>query len=153
MMKRCGIRTIQTAIDGMNEDWARLCRMLDDDPQLVAAVSQAADDPWSVMIDGLDDAGALAYLEPGDTGAQLADALAGLPRIFATAVDLDSIGDVDSDLTTAVAVANEMLDEHGLALVYLEEEPDAYPLVAVAADDAEEIVALAGRLGHVARTH
>ncbi len=137
----------------MNEDWARLCRLLDDDPQIVAAVSQAVDEPWLVMIEGLDDAGALAYLEPGDTGAQLADALAGLPRVFATAVDLDAVGDVDSDLATAVAVANEMLDEHGLALVYLEEEPDAYPLVAVSADDTEEIVALAGRLGHVARTH
>lgn len=137
----------------VHENWVRLCGLLDDDPQLVAAVSQAVEDPWLAMIEALDDAGALAYLEPGDTGAQLADALAGLPRVFAASIDLDSIGDVDADLMTAVAVANEMLDEQGLALVYLEEEPDAYPLVAVAADDAEEIVALAGALGHVARTH
>lgn len=161
----------------MSEEWARLCGLLDDDAELVASVTQAVDnpaeyyavhaddlrdrgiesaadiDPWLVMIDGLDEAGALAYLDWKDSGAQLADALAGLPRIFATGVDLDAVGDVEADLPTAVAVANGVLDEHGLALVYLDEDSDAYPLVAVASEDAEQIVAIARALGYVARTH
>jgi hypothetical protein len=161
----------------VSEEWIRLCALLDDDAELAASVEQAVDDPaeyyaahaddlrdrgiesaddvdpWLVMIDGLDDAGALAYLDWKDSGPQLADALAGLPRIFTTGVDLDAVGDVEEELPTAVAVVNGMLDEHGLTLVYLEEDSDAYPLVAVAADDAEQIVALASALGHVARTH
>lgn len=161
----------------MNEEWTRLCGLLDDDAELAASVEQAVDDPseyftahaddlrdrgiesaadidpWLVMIDGLDDAGALAYLDWKDSGAQLADALAGLPRIRATGIDLDTVGDIEEDLPTAVAVTNGMLDEHGLTLVYLEEDSDAYPLVAVAADDAEQIVELARALGHIARTH
>ncbi len=161
----------------MNEEWTRLCALLDDDVELAPSVRLAVDhpadyfathadelrsrgiesahdvDPWLVMIDGLDDAGALAYLDRKDSGAQLADALSALPRIVATGADLDPVGDVETDLPIAVAVANEIIDAHGLALVYLEEEPDAYPLVAVAADDAEQIVALASALGRVARTH
>lgn len=161
----------------MSEDWTRLCALLDGDVELAPAVRQAVDhpaeyfaahaddlrsrgiesadgvDPWLVMIDGLDDVGALAYLDWKDSGAQLADALAGLPRIFATGVDLDPVGDVEDELPTAVAVANEIIDAHGLTLVYLDEDSDAYPLVAVASDDAEQIVALASTLGHIARTH
>jgi len=161
----------------MKEEWERLCALLDDDAELAPAVRLAVDrpadyyaahadelrargiesaddvDPWLVMIDGLDDAGALAYLDWKDSGAQLADALVELPRIFATGVDLDPVGDIETDLPTAVAVANGILDAHGLALVYLDEDSDAYPLVAVAADDAEQIVALASTLGHIARTH
>lgn len=161
----------------MNEEWIRLCGLLDDDAELAATVRQAVEDPaeyyaahadvlrdrgiesaadvdpWLVVIDGLDDVGALAYLDWKDSGPQLADALAGVPRIFATGVDLDAVGDVETDLPTAVAVANGMLDEHGLTLVYLDEDSDAYPLVAVATDDAEQIVALASTLGHIARTH
>lgn len=160
-------------IDG----WTRLCALLDDDAELAASVRMAVDspveyyslhaddllargiesaddiEPWLVMIDGLDEAGALAYLDWKDSGAQLADALAGLPRIFATGVDLDPVGDVEHELPTAVAVANGIIDAHGLTLVYLDEDSDAYPLVAVASDDAEKIVALAAQLGHVARTH
>lgn len=141
----------------MNDGWIRLCTMLDDDLELRAEVQSAVDsvedvDPWLVMIDGLDETGALAYLDRKDSGAQLADALAGLPRVLAAGVDLDPVGDVEADLPAVVAAANEILAVHGLALVYLEEEPDAFPLVAVSTADAEQIVALAGTLGHTART-
>lgn len=142
----------------MNNGWIRLCMLLDDDVELRTAVQSAVDsaedvDPWLVMIDGLDDAGALAYLDQKDSGAQLVDALAGLPRILAAGVDLDLVGDVEADLPTVVTVANELLAVHGLALVYLEEEPDAFPLVAVSAADAEQVVALVSELGHTARTY
>lgn len=142
----------------MSGDWMRLCALLDDDAELIAEVRSAADsadeaDPWMIMLDGLDEAGALAYLNRKDSGPQLADALAGLPRVFATGVDLDAVGDFEGELPTVVARTNGILDEHGLTLVYLEEEPDAYPLVAVASDDADEIVSLASALGHTARAH
>lgn len=142
----------------MSQEWTRLCALLDDDPELAAAVRRAVEsadgvDPWLVVLDGLDDAGALAYLDGRDSGVELADALAELPRIFAAGVDLDPVGDVGGELPDAVAVANGILAAHGLTLVYLEEDSDAYPLVAVPAGDAEQIVALASGLGHVARTH
>lgn len=134
------------------QDWARLCRLLDDDPELVASVAVAASDgdPWLAVIDGLDDAGALAYLETEDVGAELADALAGLPRVFRTSVDLASVADID-DLADAIAGADAILAPHDLRVVYLEEESDAFPLVVVRRADAEAIVALAAQLGHEAR--
>ncbi|MGM7698130.1 DUF6630 family protein [Microbacterium sp. A84] len=136
------------------EDWARLCALLDDDPELEPAVRQAvADetDAWQVLIDGLDEAGALAYLDGKDTGIELADALPALPRIFRTGVDVDEVGDVDGELSAAVVRADELLNPHGLRLVYLDEDTDAYPLVAVPTANVDEIIALSERLGHTAR--
>lgn len=132
------------------EDWTRLCNLLDDDPEFAPAVLdaiEAGDDPWDALIDALDDAGALAYLDLGDTGAELADALPALPRVFRTGVDLDEVGDVD-DLTAAVTRANELLAPHGLHLVHLAdpEDEDAYPLVAVPAANVDDIAALIDRL-------
>lgn len=143
--------------DATIDDWARLCALLDDDPELEPAVRQAvADqvDAWQVLIDGLDEAGALAYLDAQDTGVELADALPALPRIFRSGVDVDAVGDVDGDgdLPAAVSRADELLGPHGLRLLYLDEDSDAYPLVAVPIANIEEIIALSGKLGHVARS-
>lgn len=159
----------------MDDLWPRLCRLLDDDPALGAAVSTAvadpagffaADaqrlqafgvasgddvDPWIVLIDGLDDAGALAYLAPGDAGEELADALAGLPRVVATGLDLDVVSDEDAGLDDAVAAADRLLAPHGLRILYIDEGTDDVPLVVVPARNAEEIVTLAARLGRTAR--
>lgn len=140
----------------MGDDWTRLCELLDDDPELVAAVAEAAadpaGDPWGAVIDGLDDAGALAYLDRDDSGMELADALAGLPRVFRTGVDLESVGDLGGDLPAAIGQAEVLLAPHGLRIVYLAEEPGAFPLVVVPAGNADEIVTLATRLGREART-
>ena len=156
--------------------WTRLARLLDDDPELIASVGLAASDPaayfsaherdlvdrgieepadvdpWLVIIDGLDEAGALAYMDWKDTGVELAEALAGLARVARTGVDLDPVADVDGDLSAAVAAADALLAPHSLRVVYLEEDSDAYPLVVVPASDAETIVAAATRLGREART-
>lgn len=136
------------------QDWARFCRLLDDDSELLASVeTTAADpdgDPWLAVIDGLDDAGALAYLETQDLGAELSDALAGLPRVFRTSVDLGSVADID-ELPGAIAAADLLLAPHDLRVVFLEEDSDAFPLVVVSRADAEAIVELAGQLGHEAR--
>lgn len=132
-------------------DWARLCELLDDDPELGPAVA-AADpaDRWEALIDGLDDAGALAYLEVGDSGMELADALAELPRVFRTDVELDEVGDVD-DLVAAIARADALLSPHGLRLLRLEEDPTAVPIVAVPAEHVDEIISLAAARGRGAR--
>ncbi|HWK79106.1 DUF6630 family protein [Microbacterium sp.] len=132
------------------EDWTRLCGLLDDDPELAPAVRDAiehGDDSWDALIDALDDAGALAYLDRGDTGVELVDALAALPRVFRADVELDEVGDVD-DLDAAIAKANELLASHLLRLIHIEdpEDEDAHPLVAVLAANVDEIQALIGRL-------
>lgn len=152
--------------------WERLCALLDEDPQLWPAVRQAlldpassfaehaealadrgiedpaAIDPWVTLVDGLDDAGALAYLDRADQGSELADALAGIPRVRAAGVDLGPVTDTDGDVPTAVRAADAALAPAGLCLVYLDEDSDAYPLVVVRADDAAEIASLAEQLGH-----
>ncbi|UNK69834.1 hypothetical protein [Microbacterium sp. H1-D42] len=133
----------------MGADWARLCELLDDDPELGPGVERSLDaDPWIALIDGLDDAGALAYLESTDSGVELADALAQLPRVFRAGAELDSVGDVDGELATAIAVADGILSRHDLRIVRLEEDEDACPLVVVPHSHVAEIVALAARCGH-----
>jgi hypothetical protein len=134
------------------DDWRRLCRLLDDDPELVLGVESADEtDRWTAVIDGLDDAGVLAYLERHDTGVELSDALAALPRVFRAGADIDPVGDVEGDLPDAIVRADEILAPHALRLVYLEEESDAFPLVVVPISHVEEIIAISSRLGHVAR--
>ncbi len=137
--------------------WELLCRLLDDDEELLVGVRAELEsgedaDAWATLFDGLDDSGALAYLESTDTGVELADALAQLPRIFATGIDLDPVGDVE-DLDAAITVAAGMLIARGLTLIYLEEDTDAHPLVAVPADRAERILGLAAELGGTARAY
>ncbi len=137
------------------DDWARLCELLDDDPELAPAVLRAAagdDEPWTALIDGIDDAGALAYLDAEDTGVELADALPQVPRVFAAGVDVDEVGDVEGDLTAAIVRADAILAPHGLRIVYLEEDSDAYPLVVVPLSHVTEILEIAARLGSTART-
>lgn len=135
---------------GTIDDWTRLCNLLDDDPEFAPAVLdavEAGDGPWDALIDALDDAGALAYLDRSDTGVELADALAGLPRVFRADVDLDAVGDVD-DLDDAIAKADQLLASHLLHLVHIEdpEDEDAHPLVAVSNANVDEIGTLIAKL-------
>ncbi|MDQ1531717.1 MAG: hypothetical protein QOE37_1822 [Microbacteriaceae bacterium] len=131
-------------------DWQRLCALIDDDEQLWPAVQEALEDdgdPWTTMLDGLDDAGALAYLDAEDTGMELADALAQLPRVFRLQPDLDTVTDTD-DLGRAMREADAVLGEHGHRLLRLDEpEEDSHALVVVEEDAVPEILRLATRLG------
>lgn len=139
----------------MHEDWARLCELLDDDPELLPTVLDAADDdgdPWAALIDGLDDSGALAYLDADDTGVELADALAQLPRVFRSGLELDEVGDVTGGIEAAIASADSILAACGLRIVFLEEEADSYPLVVVPRGHVAEILGIASRFGRDART-
>ena len=135
------------------ETWQRLCALLDDDPELWPSVEATLDDPpadpWTALLDGLDDAGALAYLDLGDQGEELADALAGVPRVRDARLDLGPVTDTDGDVPTAVRAADRVLASAGLCLVHLAETTDeGYPLVAVRAADRDEIDRLVRELGH-----
>ena len=130
-------------------DWQRLCALLDDDEAVWASVQQAlsgGEDPWEALLDGLDDAGALAYLQSDDTGMELSDALAQLPRVFAVQPDLDEVTDTD-ELDAATRAADQVLAGEDLRLIRLVEEDGSWPVVVVPEDSAAEIVALAERVG------
>lgn len=131
--------------------WHRLCDLIDDDEHLWPAVEAAlrtADDPWEALIGGLDDAGALAYLDTADTGMELTDALAQLPRVFALQPDLDEVTDTD-DLGAAIRAADAVLATAQLRLVELEEsDADARALVVVPAGTIAELRRLARTVDH-----
>jgi hypothetical protein len=136
------------------EDWQRLCALLDDDETVWEAVEEAleqGDDPWEALLDGLDDAGALAYLQADDTGMELTDALAQLPRVYALQPDLGEATDTD-DLVEAMRVADGALASGDLRLMRLVEEDDdeSWPVVAVPTDSRAAIRTLAEALGHEA---
>ncbi|SCX44062.1 hypothetical protein SAMN03159343_1348 [Klenkia marina] len=132
--------------------WERLCALLDDDPELWPSVQATLEDPpadpWTALLDGLDDAGALAYLDHDDQGSELAEALAGVPRVRDARLDLGRVTDTDGDVARAVQVADEVLAPAGLCLVHLAEDSDAYPLVAVRSVDRAEIERVVAELGH-----
>ncbi len=131
--------------------WHRLCDLIDDDEHLwpgVEAALRTSDDPWEALIGGLDDAGALAYLDTADTGMELTDALAQLPRVFALQPDLDEVTDTD-DLGAAIRAADSVLASAQLRLVELEEsDANARALVVVPADTLAELERLAASVDH-----
>lgn len=137
--------------------WRRLCALLDDDPELWPTVQATLEDPpadpWTALLDGLDDAGALAYLDHDDQGMELAEALAGVPRVRdarldGAPLDLGAVTDTDGDVPTAVRAADRVLAPAGLCLVHLDEGSDAFPLVAVRTSDRADIEQLVTELGH-----
>ena len=132
--------------------WERLCGLLDDDEPLKAGVREALEgggDPWEALLDGLDDAGALAYLDEGDTGMELTDALVQLPRVFRLQPDLDEVTDTD-ELDDATSAADRILSAADLRVIRLIEEDDAWPVVVVPASAVEEIERLIRAVGHEA---
>ena len=133
------------------EEWQRLCALLDDDETVwesVQAALDAGDDPWESLLDGLDDAGVLAYLQTEDTGMELSDALIQLPRVYAVQPDLNDVTDTD-DLGDAMRAADEALASGGLQLLRLVEEDDdeSWPVVAAWTRSATEIRDCAQGLG------
>jgi hypothetical protein len=103
-------------------------------------------DPWDALLGGLDDAGALASLEAEDTGMELSDALAQLPRVFRLQPDLGTVTDTD-DLDEAVREADRVLAEHGHRLLALEsDDPDVRELVVVPEESVGPILETAEAL-------
>lgn len=159
----------------MTTDWVRLSTLLDDDDLLPKAVALAATDavayfaeheevlkltgstsatdvnPWTALLDGLDDAGALAYLDANDTGMEVSEAMSELPRIKEIGADLTAISDID-DLDEAIAHVDAILAPHGLRVICLTEDSDAYPLVVIPISHSAEVSQLAQESGHETRT-
>lgn len=138
-----------------DSDWGRLTAMLDEDPEVAAAVLAAPAGRWEVLLDSLDDAGALACLDVADTGDLLVDAISALPRVARVPrdrLDLRPVSDVD-DLAEAFAGANALLSAVGIALIALDEADDddeCVPLVAVPAATVGEVERLLSVVGHPA---
>lgn len=133
-------------------EWRRLCALLDEDESVWQAVEEAleaGEDPWEALLDGLDEAGALAYLQTEDTGMELSDALAQLPRVFRLQPDLGEVTDTD-ELDEATAAADRILSAADLRVVRLIEEDDAWPVVVVPTSAVPEIERLIGEVGHEA---
>jgi len=131
-------------------EWQRLCALLDEDESVREAVEEAleaGDDHWEALLDGLDEAGALAYLQTEDTGMELSDALAQLPRVFDLQPELGEVTDTD-ELDDATAAADRILSAGGLRTIRLVEEEDAWPVVVVPSGAVQEIVRLVDALGH-----
>ncbi|WP_286276324.1 DUF6630 family protein [Naasia aerilata] len=133
-------------------EWERLTRLLDDDehlwPRVLEAFEDDGEDAWEALLGGLDDAGVLAYLHEDDSGMELADALAQLPRVFRLSLDLGRVNDTD-DLDEAMAAADTLLSNAGFRLVMLEDDDeDARALVVVPAGVLDEITELATAVGH-----
>ncbi len=137
----------------MTDDWLRLASLLADDPDVAAAIggAGAGADLRDVLVDALDDGGALAYMEWSDSGPELAEALAQLPRVFRAGIDPDEVGDVGGSLEDAIVRADALLAPQALRVLYLDEGSDACPLLVVAAADIPEIGDLAARVGLVVR--
>jgi hypothetical protein len=130
--------------------WERFTRLLDDDellwPRVREALESGDSDPWEALLDGLDDAGALAYLEAEDTGMELADALTQLPRVFRLQLDLGAVSDTD-DLDDALVAANGLLARRSCQLVQLHDaDDDAYALAVVLEADVPEILNLSAEV-------
>jgi hypothetical protein len=130
--------------------WERLTRLLDDDellwPHVREALESSDEDPWEALVNGLDDAGALAYLDAGDTGMELADALAQLPRVFRLQPDLGKVNDTD-ELGDALVAADGLLARNGCRLVQLvDDDEDAYALAVVPEANVPELVRLSADL-------
>jgi hypothetical protein len=136
--------------------WERLTGLLDDDELLWPRVREALEggdsDAWGALLDGLDDAGALAFLDAEDTGMELADALAQLPRVFRLHVDLGAVSDTD-DLDDAMVAADGLLARGGWRLALLPDAgEDAYALVVVPEPDLPEILRLSAELKRAVTT-
>ncbi|MFC0682763.1 hypothetical protein ACFFGH_33445 [Lysobacter korlensis] len=130
--------------------WERLTLLLDDDallwPRVREALQSEDQDPWEALLDGLDDAGALAYLDAADTGMELADALAQLPRVFRLQPDLGQVNDTD-DLEAAIAIADRVLAGGGFRLARLQDdEEDAHALAVVPGGNVAEILEVSAHL-------
>lgn len=64
-------------------------------------------------------------------------------------MDLEILLDADegADVESVVGHVNALLTDAGVTVVILDEEPDAFPLVAVASDTVGRVIEIAGGLG------
>lgn len=142
--------------------WNRLTDLVTADPRVAPFVRRAVEDPEGyladheealaergieeadevspliALIDALLETGELAYLDWKAETAEVTAHIAALPRVRATGIDLGAVVDAEL-LEDAVRAVNGLLAPASLEIVMLDEDSDAYPLVAVPADATEAV--------------
>lgn len=154
------------------ESWCTWTELVTDNAQARAAVRQSIDDPQGYftehedelaggrgmedveelrgvipVVEALQDAGELAYFDWKEPADEVIGKLKPLPRIAGSGVDLTPLADSEDSVEQVAAQANELLRPAGVVIVVLDEDSDAFPLVAVPVDRADQVVALGQRLG------
>ena len=154
------------------ESWCTWTELVTDNAGARSAVRQSVDDPQGYftehedelaggrgiedaeelegvipVVEALQDAGELAYLDWEEPADEVVGKLAGLPRVAQSGVDLAPLTDSEDSVEQVAAQANELLRPAGVVIVVLDEDSDAFPLVAVPVDRADQVVALGQRLG------
>ncbi|OYO01100.1 hypothetical protein B0O41_2975 [Propionibacteriaceae bacterium ES.041] len=152
-------------------NWCTFTALITDNAEARAAVQQSADDPQGYfdareedladrgiedveeltgvipVVDALERAGELAYLDWKEPADEVVGKLARLPRVAGSGVDIPVLADSDGEVEQVTAQVNELLRPSGVVVAVLDEDSDAFPLVAVAADRADQVVELGQQLG------
>lgn len=155
------------------ERWRKLSGRLSDEPTVTAEAVQAVEDPAAyfaehrtrlssrgiigpesvtgtiALIDALQAADQLAYLDWKASPEETIDACSILPRVRVSGADLSDPAATApvSDVWSTVRVINHRLRDVGLAFVMLNEWSDAYPLALIRLEDRRSISALARGAG------
>ena len=151
--------------------WTRLTGLLTDYPAVLAQVHRAVTDPEGYLAEhaddlaerGIDDAvdvepvialidaliaiDEVAYVDWNDPADVVADELGALPRVAAAGVVPEGEGRVEE----VVAAVNAQLAAAGVVLVALDEDSDAYALVAVPQDRLAAVQEAGRAVGDIVR--
>lgn len=153
--------------------WTRLTHLVTDDPRVLPQVLSAVTDPTGylaahedaldergieepdevtavvALVDALRQIGELAYVDWKEAASEVRLQIAGLPRVRAVGGVLDSLEGRPHEVAGA---ANALLAPAGVAIVGLDEDSDAYALVAVPAHRVSTLVSAAAAVGGVVTT-
>lgn len=151
--------------------WDRLVALVTDDPRVAPLVRSAVRDPASyleqhsgamadrgiddpdevegvyALVDALEAIGEVAYVDWREDPDEVRAQLQGLPRVRATGIVLDVVGQGDQAVEQAVTAANRLLAPVGVAVVGINEGSDSYALVAVPADRVPAVLAAGAAVG------
>lgn len=155
--------------------WTDLVRLITDEPSAHAAVNRYSADPDAyfadheddlaqrgiedpddvtgpvVIIDALDKVDEVAYLDWKSPVDEVVGLLDRIERIKDAGVDLEVLVDPgysqEADVETVVGWVNALLGDSEVTVAILDEDSDAYPLIAVPTPTVESIVETAKRLG------
>ncbi|WGW13841.1 hypothetical protein LWF01_08885 [Saxibacter everestensis] len=151
--------------------WQELCADFSDDPSLFRAVLAALESPASYLADnedrladrGIDSASEvspwLAFLDWLEANRLMTEldrragaddlewSLSQLVSVRERPVDLSLLSDSGAHFLKLLPVAEEALNEHGLAIVFLGADWDGYPVAVASVDRVPRITELAAELG------
>lgn len=153
--------------------WSRLTHLVTDDPRVLPQVLSAVSDPAGylaahqdaldergieeagevtavvALVDALLEVGELAYVDGKEAAHEVRAQLAALPRVRAAG---GLPGSLEGRPHEVAAAANAQLAPAGVAIVGLDEDSDAYALVAVPAHRVTTVVSAGAAAGGVVTT-